>query len=191
MAIRTMSASTGGGSIYSEGWHEAKITKAEYGEFTRDDKTSKYLDVWFDNYGEYQYMRVYELSNKETNEEFAISNTFKYANAGILAILDDPSGRKPIIQYDDDIKHLIDKVVNIYIHPDHKNTKYNRIFRECAPVAGQYEHQNFTKDRVDSIKRSVEYRYNKWLERAKPSSNGMPTSNDAVHTREMDAKVPF
>ena len=136
-------------------------------------------------------MRVYELSNKETNEEFAISNTFKYANAGILAILDDPSGRKPIIQYDDDIKHLIDKVVNIYIHPDPKNTKYNRIFRECAPVAGQYEHQNFTKDRVDSIKRAVEYRYNKWLERTKPSSNGMPTSNDAVHTREMDAKIPY
>ena len=44
MAIRTMSASTGGGSKYSEGWHDATITKAEYGEWNG----KKYLELSFD-----------------------------------------------------------------------------------------------------------------------------------------------
>ena len=188
MAIKTMSASTGGGSIYSEGWHEAVITKAEYGTFEKGDKTTKYLDVWFENYGEYQYMRVYELSNKKTNEEFAISNTFKYANAGILSVLDDPSGKKPIIQYDDEAKHLIGKTLNIYIHPDPKNTKYNRIFRECAPIEGQHEHQTFTIDQVNSIKGAVESRYTKWTNTIPTASvNGVPTSD----TSDLSAEIPF
>ena len=58
MAIKTMSASTGGGSKYSEGWHDAVISKAEYGEWNGKN----FLEVWFEGYGEYQTINPDEIA---------------------------------------------------------------------------------------------------------------------------------
>ena len=46
MAIKTMSASTGGDSKFSAGWHEMKINKAEYGVWESGDTTMLMLVYW-------------------------------------------------------------------------------------------------------------------------------------------------
>ncbi len=161
MAIKTMSASSGGGSKYSEGWHDAKISKAEYGEWNG----KKYLELWFEGYGQYQTMKVYEMFSKADNQEFAIARVFKYAQAGIMSVLDDPTGKRPIIQYDDDINGLIGKGLAIRLHPDPKNPKYTRISSEPAPIAGKYEHMSFTDDVVASIKAGADKRLENYLSR--------------------------
>jgi hypothetical protein len=182
MAIKTMSASSGGGSKYSEGWHEATITKAEYGDWNGKN----YLEMWFDGYGEYQTMRVYELFSKIDNQEFAIARVFKHAQAGIQAVLEDPTGKKPIIQYDDDPQGLVGKTISIYVHVDHKNSKYNRIFSDCAPIPGQYEHMEFTEDACNGIKKGIENRYLKFKEKSMSNMN-VSTSD----TSTVSAEVPF
>jgi hypothetical protein len=182
MAIKTMSASSGGGSKYSEGWHDATITKAEYNEW--NDK--KYLEIWFDGYGEYQTMRVYEMFSKEDNQEFAIARIFKHAQAGIMSVLDDPTGKRPIIQYDDEAQGLVGKTLSIYLHPDHKNPKYNRIFSDCAPMPGKYEHMSFTEEAVNGIKAGVERRYAKYKEKAMSKMTVSSSDNDTL-----GAEIPF
>jgi len=183
MAIKTMSASTGGGDKYSEGWHDATITKAEYGEW--NDK--KFLEMWFDGYGEYQTMRVYEVFSKEDNQEFAIARIFKHAQAGIQAVLEDPTGKRPIIQYDDDVSGLIGKTLSIYLHTDVKNDKYKRIFSDCAPMPGKYEHMTFTEDACNSIKVGVEKRCARYVAKARQNTMNVSTSD----TSTVSADVPF
>ena len=90
MAIKTMSAVSGGNSVFSEGWHETSVRKAEYGIYNAPNGDSKrYLDIWFEDYPDNMNLRVYETFNKETKHEFAVENIFRYANAGIVANLDD------------------------------------------------------------------------------------------------------
>ena len=183
MAIKTMSASTGGGSKYSEGWHEAKIEKAEYNEW--NDK--KYLEVWFEDYGQYNTMRVYEMIGKEDNQEFAMSRVFKYAQAGIISVLDDPTGKRPIIQYDDSTDGLIGKTIFIYVHPDPKNDKYTRILNECAPLPGEYEHMSYTEDASNGIKASVVKRYKAYMQKRMANNVSVSTSD----TSDLSTDVPF
>ena len=165
MAIRTMSASTGGGSKYSEGWHDATITKAEYGEWNN----KKFLEVWFDGYGEYQTMKVWETISSKDNQEFAMARVFKYAQAGIISVLDDPTGKRPIIQFDDEASGLVGKSVSIYLYPDPKNDKYNKISGECSPIPGAYEHMSFTEDVCNSIQAGATKRLQSYL--AKQANN--------------------
>ena len=181
MAIKTMSATEGGGNKYSEGWHDAKIVKAEYNEWNG----KKYLELWFDGYGQYQTMKVYEVFNKADNQEFAIARVFKYAQAGIISVLDDPTGKKPIIQYDDDANGLIGKSLAIRLHPDPKNSKYTRISNEPAPIAGQYEHMTFSVDAVNGIKAGADKRLEKYLAKAK--NVVVPETETSSNT----ADIPF
>ena len=175
MAIKTMSASVGGSS-FEEGWHETTISKAEYGVYETPVGDSKtYLDVWFEGYPDSMNLRVYEVYNKTTKEEFNVANVFKYANAGIVSMLKDPNGKHPIMQYDDDAKGLIGKTINILMYKDPKNPKYSRILDRIAPVVQEGEHLSFTATDVDSIKNSA----NKSLANklaAMPSPNGAVTS---------------
>ena len=172
MAIKTMSASTGGSS-FEEGWHEVTISKAEYGVYTTPTgDTKNYLDVWFDGYPDSMNLRVYEVFNKTTKEEFNVANIFKYAVAGVVGVLKDPNGKHPIIQYDDDPQGLIGKSINILLYKDPKNPKYNRVLDRIAPVIQEGEHLSFKATDVDSIKNSA----NKSLEaklKAIPTPNGI------------------
>ena len=162
MAIKTMSASTGGGN-FSEGWHEVVITKAEYGVYNGNDGTSKrYLDTWFQDYPENMNLRIYETFNKKDNTEFKIANFFKYANAGIVGVLNDPTGKRPLIQYDDEASGLIGKKVNVYLYKETKTgNNYSRLFDDIAPVVQEGEHLSYDSKAVDSIKKGVETRCNK------------------------------
>jgi len=174
MAIKTMSASVGGSS-FEEGWHEVSISKAEYGIYEAPNGDSKnYLDVWFKDYPESMNLRVYEVFNKTTKEEFNVANIFKYACAGIVGVLKDPNGKHPIIQYDDDVNGLTSKSINIILYKDPKNPKYNRILDRIAPIVQETEHLSYTSTDVDSIKKSAEKSLDNKLKAI--SSNGIDNS---------------
>tara|TARA_R100000808_G_C2152923_1_gene162689 strand:- start:73 stop:618 length:546 start_codon:yes stop_codon:yes gene_type:complete len=163
MAIKTMSASTGG-SKFSEGWHELSVSKAEYGTYENGDKSKKYIDVWFQDMPENMNMRVYETFNKKDNTEFKIANLFKFANAGIVGVLNDPNGKHPLIQYDDEASGLVDKVVNVYFYKETKTGNgYTRVFDDIAPIPQEGEHLTFTSEEVAGIKKGVEERCKKVL----------------------------
>tara|TARA_Y100000401_G_scaffold97910_1_gene85485 strand:+ start:335 stop:892 length:558 start_codon:yes stop_codon:yes gene_type:complete len=176
MAIKTMSASTGG-SKFEEGWHEVVISKAEYGNYESDvpGNDKRYLDIWFEDYPDNMNLRAYEVFNKTTKEEFKVANIFKYANAGIVGVLKDPNGKHPLIQFDDDPKGLIGKNINIYIYKENKSgNNYSRVFDSIAPIVQEGEHLSFKTTDVDSIKSGAENRVKKMLEAtAKVTPNGI------------------
>ena len=175
MAIKTMSAASGGGGLFSEGWHEVSVSKAEYGTYTTPNGDSKrYLDIWFEDYPDNMNLRVYETFNKETKHEFAIENIFRYANAGIVSKLEDPTGKNPLLQYDDDEKGLVGKLVNIYVYKEQKTGEgYSRILDRIAPVVQVGEHLSYAEKDVNGIKKSCE----KALER-KLSYTAQPNSTN-------------
>ena len=178
MAIKTMSASTGG-SKFEEGWHEVVISKAEYGVYENDvpGTDKKYLDIWFQDYPDNMNLRVYEVYNKTTNEEFKVANIFKYANAGIVGVLKDPNGKHPLIQFDDEPKGLIGKTVSIYIYKENKTgNNYSRIFDNIAPIMQEGEHLSFKGSDVDSIKSGVEKRVKGMLEKTAANANAVAQS---------------
>ena len=163
MAIKTMSASTGG-SKFSEGWHELSISRAEYGTYENGDKSKRYIDVWFDDLPENMNLRVYETFNKADNTEFKIANLFKFANAGIVGVLKDPNGKHPLIQYDDEPSGLTEKMVNVYFYKENKTgNNYTRVFDDIAPVPQEGEHLSFTTEEVGRLKKGVEERCKKLL----------------------------
>ncbi len=178
MAIKTMSASSGGGGKFSEGWHECKISRAAYGTYAKPDGTSKqYIDIWFEDYPDNHNLRVYEAKNRTTNEEFKIANVFKYANAGIVGVLKDPSGKHPLIQYDDDVANLTGKSINTFLYKETKTgNNYTRVFDDIAPVPHKGEHLSYSEGDVASIKKGVEDRCNKLNAQSKVEAN--PTKVD-------------
>ena len=128
-----------------------------------------------------------KMIGKEDNQEFAMSRVFKYAQAGIISVLDDPTGKRPIIQYDDSTDGLIGKTIFIYVHPDPKNDKYTRILNECAPLPGEYEHMSYTEDASNGIKASVVKRYKAYMQ--KRIANSVPVSTS--DTSDLSTDVPF
>ena len=176
MAIKTMSASSGGGSKFAEGWHEVQISKATYGTYEANDGSKRYLDIWFEDYPDNMNLRVYEAFNKETKHEFAIENIFRYANAGIVSKLEDPTGKNPLLQYDDDEKGLVGKLINIFMYKETKTGEgYSRILNRIAPVAQVGEHLSYTDKDVTGIKASCEKSYKRKLSLETP----VPNSADA------------
>ena len=157
MAVKTMQVSSKTGK-FNAGWHELTINKAEEGIWTSAagiDK--KYIDLHFEEYPENMNLRIFEMTNKETGEEFKIANLFRYANAGILGVLKDPTGNKPVIQYDDDPSGLVGKRINALFYKEQKTgNEYIRIFDTVAPVEQEGEHISWTGDQVSRLKASAE-----------------------------------
>jgi len=185
MAIKTMSAASGGGGKFSEGWHECTVKKAEYGTYKRNDGTSKqYIDVWFEDYPDNHNLRVYEATNKTTNEEFKLANVFKFANAGIVGVLKDPNGKHPLIQYDDDPKGLVGKVINTFLYKETKTgNNYTRVFDDIAPVVQEGEHLSYTETDVTSIKKGIEDRCSRL--------NAVTQETEATATAGTDDDMPY
>ena len=168
MAIKTMSVSEGNGQ-YTEGWHELTIRQAEYLEW-KDDQV---IDIWFEDYPDNFKVRVFPAYGKENNEEFAIARLFKVANAGIVSILKDASGKNPVIQYDDDTEGLVGKSVNVFIYKE-KGTdgkEYGVPFNRFAPIAQQSEHISYTGSDVSFWKQKIESGCKKYLETKKPKDD--------------------
>ena len=195
MAVKTMPVSSGTGQ-YNVGWHDLLITKAEYGVWKSPDGTSKrYIDLWFDGYSDNMNLRMYEVINKESGEEFKIANLFRYANAGILEVLQDPTGKRPIIQYDDEAHHLVGKRIHAYFYKEQKTgNEYSRIFDTVAPVEQEGEHVSWTADQVASLKVSAEKNYRR-VHEGVSTTNGTilestPVSNTTTNT-QTDNDIPF
>ena len=170
MAIKTMTGGNSGQNPYARGWHTATIKSAEEGTWN----DTKYIDVRFENYNDYFKLRVYERHNKETNEEFAIARLFKFANAGIISVLKDQTGNKPVIQYDDDVAGLVGKKLNIYVVDNKKNSEFAAVWDRYAPVAQEGEHISYSDDDVAFWKKQAEDNH---AEYGKVESNGAVTDD--------------
>ena len=188
MAVKTM-AIGGGDGKFDDGWHELTVATAEYGTYHSPKGDKLYLDLTFEGYPENMNLRIYEVYNKTTNEEFKISGVFKYANAGIIAVLNDPTGKKPVIQYDDEASGLIGTSINVFFYKETKSGKgYTRIFDGVAPVVQEGEHISYTEDQVASIKASVEKRYEKSLEM---STDTVVTDTTVTAAETASPEIPF
>ena len=186
MAVKTMSKNTGTGQ-YNAGWHELTISKAVDGKWT--DK--RVIDLNFENYPDNMRHRVFESTNKTTGEEFKIANLFRFACAGIISVLNDPTGKKPVIQYDDEVTNLVGTRVNVLFVKETSTTdgkEYSRTF-DLVPVVQETEHLTWTDDDVARFKHGVEKQYAK---KTATTTNGVGTVTlDTTTTVTGDAEIPF
>jgi len=171
---RTLTIKKGGPSPYSEGWHTATISNAEFGEWDGNDGPVKYIDVYFDGYSDRMNLRVYAKENKN-GEEFAIGKLFRFANAGITDALDDGEGGL-IIKMDDSPDHLIGKDVNIFLY---KDGEYAKVLKEIAPVAFKNVVEEITEKDIDFWKGKALQYFDKYV---KPKI----TTNEVVEEVEVD-----
>ena len=192
MAVKTMSAGGGSGK-FVDGWHELTITHAAYGVYKGANGDRRYVTLSFDGYPDNMDLRIYEVVNKETGDEFKISNVFKYANAGIMDKLKDPTGKKPIIQYDDEATNLVDKKINVLFYKERKTgNSYTRLFDSIAPVEQEGEHLSYTADQVTSIQSGVEKNLERMLSKTDTGSDtGFGTVVTKTKTTTSDAEIPF
>ena len=186
MAVKTMAKNTGTGQ-YNAGWHELTISKAVDGKW--GDKRT--IDLNFEGYPDNMRHRVFEASNKTTGEEFKIANLFRFACAGIISVLQDPTGKNPVIQYDDEVTNLVDTRVNVLFVREKSTTDgkdYSKIF-DLVPVVQETEHITWSVDDVERLKKSVEKQYTK---KTRTTSNGMGTVTlDTTTSTTGDADIPF
>ena len=186
MAVKTMAKNTGGGQ-YTAGWHELTISKAVDGEW--NDKRT--IDLNFKDYPDNIRHRVFETHNKTSGDEFKIANLFRYACAGIIDVLNDPTGKNPVIQYDDEVANLVDTRVNVLFVKETSTidgNKYSKVF-DLVPVAQETEHITWTDDDVARLKKGVEKQYTK--KTATPTNGVGTVTLDTTTTVTGDAEIPF
>ena len=191
MAVKTMKKNTGSGQ-FTAGWHELTISKAVDGTWTDKTGTEKRtIDLNFENYPDNMHHRVFETFNRTSGEEFNIANLFRYACAGIINVLNDPTGKNPVIQYDDEVANLVNTRVNVLFVKEKSATdgkEYSEIF-DLVPVVQETEHIIWNTDDVERLKKSVERRYSK-----KNTTNGNvigTVATDNTTTTTTDADIPF
>ena len=186
MAVKTMAKNTGGGQ-YTAGWHELTISKAVDGEW--NDKRT--IDLNFKDYPDNIRLRVFETHNKTSGDEFKIANLFRYACAGIIDVLNDPTGKNPVIQYDDEVANLIDTRVNVLFVKETSTIdgkEYSKVF-DLVPVVQETECITWNDDDVARLKKGVERQYAK---RTATTTNGVGTVTlDTTTTVTGDADIPF
>ena len=186
MAVKTMAKNTGTGQ-YNAGWHELTISKAVDGKW--GDKRT--IDLNFEGYPDNMRHRVFEASNKTTGEEFKIANLFRFACAGIISVLNDPTGKNPVIQYDDEVTNLVGTHVNVLFVKEASKTdgkEYSRTF-DLVPVVQETEHLTWTVDDVERLKKNVERQHAK---KNTVTANGMDTVTvETVSTTTNDVDIPF
>ena len=185
MAVKTMKKNTS--SQFVAGWHELTISKATDGIW--NDK--RIIDLNFKDYPESMHHRVFETHNKTSGDEFKIANLFRYACAGIISVLNDPTGKNPVIQYDDEATNLVDTRVNalfVKVTNTSDGKEYSRIF-DLAPVVQKTEHITWTADDVERIKKGVERQY---ARKNTVTTNGIGTVTvDTTTSSTGDVEIPF
>ena len=189
MAVKTMAKNAGTGQ-YSAGWHELTIKDAVDGTWTDSkDVEKRTIDLTFEDYPEGMSHRVFAVYNTKTEEEFNIANLFRYACAGIISVLNDPTGKDPVIQYDDEATNLVGTHVNAFFFKQKSTTdgnEYSKVF-DLVPVVQETEHITWKVEDVDRLKHSVEKRYSK-----KVTANSGTLGTVTVETTTNGAAdVPF
>lgn len=177
--MKTMTIKKGGGSKLSQGWKVLEISKATYSTY----EGAKVLDMWFKDLPENLNVRVYSKVNK-AGEEWAIAQVFRFANAGLKESLTSANGDM-VVQFDDSADNLVGKHINVYLHPDPKNEKYNRVLRQMAPTVFENAVESFTDDDVAYWKKRAEKYYHEFIETN--TSNG--TSNGFVQEETLPLSV--
>ena len=176
------------GASYNEGWHEVTIREATEGVWKGSKGDSKYIDLLFENYTDTMKIRMFEVRNKETNEEFKLANLFRQEMAGIINKLDDPTGKKPILQYDDDVANLVGTRINAFIFKNDKG--YSEFFDTVAPVEQEGEHYSFNADQVSVLKTSAERNFAK-SNKSKHLTNGTILKGTPVTNTASLEDIPF
>ena len=191
MAVKTMEQNTGTG-LFNAGWHELTISSAAYDTYKAPSGvTKRYVEVHFEGYPETLHLRIYEAVNKETGTEFKIANLFRYACAGIITVLQDPTGKKPVIQYDDEATNLVDKKINVLFYKETKTgNNYTRMFESVAPVEQEGKYISYNADQVTSIQSGIEKNLEKMLARTTTTEDvGFNTNTTKATTATND--IPF
>ena len=192
MAVKTMKKNTGSGQ-FTAGWHELTIRTAVDGTWTDKAGVNKRtVQLTFEDYPDGMNHMVFATHNKTSGEEFNIANLFRYACAGIIAVLNDPTGKDPVIQYDDEVANLVGTRVNAFFYKQKSTTddkEYSKVF-DLAPVVQETEHITWDNDAVDRLKHSVEKRYTK--QHGSVVDNTIGTVNvDTTTSVTSDAEIPF
>lgn len=178
--MRTLTVKKGTGVDYKTGWHTLAISDAKYGDW----EGKKFLDIWFDGYSENFSMRIYEKIGKD-NEEFAIGQVFRFADAGITDGLDGPDGNL-IVKIDDDAANLKGKSINVYFY---KDGEYTRALKQCAPIEFKNIIETFTEGDVEYWKSRAEKYY---LDYVANKTNGSSTFATTTNTTtDTTADIPF
>ena len=188
MAVKTMPMSTGTGQ-YNAGWHEVIIRHATADTWTNPKgEVIRYIDLLFDGYPDNMNLRIYEAKNSETGEEFKLVNLFRYAMAGIIDVLNDPTGKKPILQYDDDVANLVGTRINVFIYKNKDG--YSEFFDTIAPVEQEGEHYSFTADQVTALKASAEKSFTR-SNKSNHINNGSVPHGTPVNNIASNEEIPF
>ena len=150
------------------------------------------MQLTFEDYPDGMNHMVFATHNKTSGEEFNIANLFRYACAGIIAVLNDPTGKDPVIQYDDEVANLVGTRVNAFFYKQKSTTddkEYSKVF-DLVPVVQETEHIIWDTDAVDRLKHSVEKRYTK--QHGSVVNNTIGTVNvDTTTNVTSDAEIPF
>ena len=186
MAVKTMAKNTGTGQ-YNAGWHELTISKAVDGTWNN----KRTIDLNFESYPDQMRHRVFESHNKTSGDEFKIANLFRFACAGIISVLNDPTGKNPLIQYDDEVTNLVGTRVNVLFIKETSTTDgkdYSRIF-DLVPVVQETEHITWTADDVERLKKGVERQHTK---NNAVTTNGIGTVTvDTTTSSTGDVEITF
>jgi len=153
----------------TQGWHKVTINKGEYGTWT-DGK--KYIDLFFNELGENYKCRISEVRRKDTNEEWKIAQVFHYTNSGIVDVLEGPNQKDKVVQWDDDVKHLVGKELNVFLYE--KPNGYLGVSKNVAPVETHKESHDklkYNAEYVTKLKTSAESQCKQW-EMKSGSGNG-------------------
>ena len=172
-----MTVKSGGTGDYSSGWKTVTVKSATYG----DHEGNRFLDMWFEEYGDNFNARIWEKKDKQGNE-FAIANLFRFANAGIQTVEANGAANSKVVQIDDKAVNLHGKKINIYLY---KNTEgYARVLQRIAPVVFTNQLDTMDESSVIYWKTKAEQYFIDWVEpniatSAAPSDGFGDTITDA------------
>ena len=167
--MKTLTIKKTTGVSFGEGWHEVTMSKAVPGKYNTGEGT-KYLDIFFDGYPETLKLRIHEKFNKETKEEFAVLNLFRFSNSGIKEVLEGSDG-STTIGIDDQPENLIGNKINVFFYKNDQG--YTNVSEIIAPSVFKNDLEEFDQAGVDRMKQSCEDRIKKYLNNS-PSSKSNP-----------------
>tara|TARA_Y100000310_G_scaffold311586_1_gene358018 strand:+ start:56 stop:673 length:618 start_codon:yes stop_codon:yes gene_type:complete len=175
--MKTMTIRKNSGSSIRPGWKTVTISRAKYETY----EGNPVLDLWFEDLPENMNTRVYSKKG-HNGEEFVIAQVFRFANAGLTESLTSANGDM-VVQFDDTAENLVGHEINIYLHKDPKNTKYNRVLRQFAPTVFKNDVESFDENDVEYWKGRAEDYYRDYILKTNGTTNGF-LGNGETHTEE-------
>lgn len=158
-------------------WKVLTIRDAKYNEWNG----KKVLDLFFEGCPDNLNMRVFEAHNRD-GDEFAISNVFRYANAGLKSGSPvDGNNDTLMVEFDDSPEGLIGKELNVFAY---KDGKYFKLYNRFAP-AQEFENvvEKITEDYINWCMVKAQENFIDWvlpkLQDA-PENNSYPEGNNYV-----------